>query len=146
MADLTGVLIKGSRNGKEVVFSADSLGTNIVIQNVPCESSVFIGAAVYMQGSGVAKNAIATSLTESNVIGFVESKSDLNTCNIRVLGVTPSIFAALDTSKEYFLSDSIAGQIVDAGPVTSGHILLKLGQPFSSTEFMVLKGTRVVRL
>lgn len=146
MTDLTGVLVKGTRNGKEVVFTADSLGTNIVLTNVDCEASVFVGAAVYMQASGVAKNAIATSLTESNVIGFVESKENSTTCNIRLLGVTPAIFSGLDTSKEYFLSDSIAGEIVDTGPITSGHILLKLGQPFSATELLVLKGNRVVRL
>jgi hypothetical protein len=146
MANLDDVLIKGTRNGKEVVFTADSLGTNIVLTNVPCESSVYIGAAVFMQSNGIAKNAIATSLTESNIIGIVEAKPGLNVCNIRVLGVTPDIFTGLDVSLEYFLSDTIPGGLQTSVPTTSGHVVLRVGQPFSDKSLLVLKGQRSTRL
>lgn len=138
----------GRRNtgGQEVLVDPNNIGgANVVLTNVDCEASVYVGAAVIMQSSGVAKNAIADSLANSNVIGIVESKASSVLCNIRVLGTTASIFAGLDVTKEYFLSDTVAGALTTTIPTTSGHVMLKLGQPFSATEFMVLKGQRVVR-
>ena len=134
-------------DGRGVQIDPNTLGSaNVVIVNVPCLSSVYVGAAVRMDSGGTAQNAIADSLANANVIGIVESKDGLNLCNIRVLGVSASIFAGLDVTKEYFLSDSVAGQITTTSPTTTGHVMLKLGQPFSATEFLVNKGQQVVRL
>lgn len=124
----------------------DLTASNIIIQNVPCEASVYAGAAVYMQASGIAKNAIATSLAESNILGLVESKQSTTVCTIRVLGVTDGIFAGLDVTTEYFLSDSVAGGVQTSVPTASGSVALKIGQPYSATEMLVLKGQRTVRL
>ena len=124
----------------------DLTSANIVLNNVPCESSVFVGAAVYMQASGIAKNAIATSIGQSNVIGIIQEKPELNLCNIRVIGVTPPVFTGLDVSKEYFLSDSVAGGVVTIAPSLSGHIVLRIGQPYSATEMLFIKGQRAVRI
>lgn len=99
-----------------------------------------------MQG-GIAIKAQADSLDNSNTIGLVESKGTSVIANIRVLGLTPEIFTGLDESKEYFLDAATAGAMVPQGshPTAAGHVILKVGQPFSSTQFLVLKGTRIVR-
>jgi len=132
--------------GQEVLVDPSQVGgSNVILTNVDCEATVFVGAAVIMQSGGIAKNAIADSLANSNVIGIVESKSSSILCNIRVLGTTSAIYTGLDVTKEYFLSDTVAGELVTTVPTTSGHVVLKLGQPFSATDFVVLKGQRTVR-
>tara|TARA_R110000851_G_scaffold91621_3_gene199990 strand:- start:923 stop:1357 length:435 start_codon:yes stop_codon:yes gene_type:complete len=134
-------------SGNKVLVDPSTIGgANVVIPNVPCLSSVYVGAAVIMNTGGTASNAIATSLATSNVIGIVEFKPSLNQCNIRVIGVSLGIFVGLDVVKEYYLSDTIEGLITTTIPTASGSIMLKLGQPFSATEFLVTKGQSVVRL
>lgn len=134
-------------NGKEVLVSSDTLaGANVVIRSIPCESSVYEGAVVRMQSNGVAKNAIADSLENSNMFGVVELKQSLNVCDVRVLGVTSDIFVGLDVTKEYFLSDSVDGGLSETIPTTSGHVILKVGQPYSDSELLILKGQRTTRL
>lgn len=140
--------LRGRRNvgGQEVLVDPANIGSaNVVLTNVDCEASVYVGAAVVMNSSGVARNALADSLANSNVIGIVESKSTSVLCNIRVIGATEAIFAGLDETLEYYLSDTVAGAITTTIPITSGHVMLKLGQPLSETRFVVLKGQRVER-
>lgn len=131
---------------KVLVDPAEIGGANVVIINVPCLASVYVGAAVRMDSSGTALNALADSLANANVIGVVESKGTLTTCNIRVMGVSSGIFSGLDVAKEYYLSDGVEGLVTTTIPTASGSIMLKLGQPFSATELFVNKGQQVVRL
>jgi len=127
-------------------FDPEFVDARVVLTNVDCNSSVYEGAVVVLI-SGVAVNAQADSLANSNMIGIVESKLSLNKCNIRVQGTTDGdIFSGLDESKEYFLSDSIAGEITATPPSATGSIMLKVGQPFDSGNMVVLKGQRTVRL
>lgn len=133
--------------GQEVLADPANIGSaNVVLVDVDCESSVYVGAAVIMQASGIAKNGIATSLAESNIIGVVESKGSISKCNIRLIGQTGDIFTGLDVTKEYYLSASTPGAITTTIPTTSGHVVLRIGQPFSATSFVVIKGQRTVRL
>jgi len=107
---------------------------------------VAVGNAVRMNSGGTAINALADSTANANVIGVVESKSTSVLCNIRVLGVTEgAIFAGLDVTKKYFLSDSVAGTMVTTPPTASGSVILKIGQPFSATALLVLVGEGIVR-
>lgn len=119
----------------------------LIIREVPCENIVYIGAAVVMQNSGIAKLAIATSYENSNVIGIVETKTAQDRCDIRFMGVSAKIFSNLNVGEEYYLSDSIPGLIVPTpqAPLTSGHVRIKLGQPFSSSEFVFIKGERIIK-
>jgi len=116
-----------------------------VIKNTPCEPDVYIGAAVRMLPSGVVRLAIADNYDNSNVIGLVESKDGSELCNIRFFGNTSDLFVGLDVTKEYYLSDVVAGAIVTTTPTTVGHVRLKVGQPFSSTRLLFMKGERVLR-
>lgn len=123
----------------------DMVSPNVVLADVDCEASVYVGSAVIMNSSGVAVNALADGIPNSNVIGIVQSKSSAIKCDIRVSGVTPEIFSGLVVESEYYLSDTINGGIVVTPTTTSGHIRLKLGQPFSSTRLMVMKGERLIK-
>ena len=117
-----------------------------IIEKVDCLSSVYIGAFVRMTSSGVAVNALADSFSNSNVIGLVEDKISDTVCTLRVSGRSKPIYSSLDPSLEYFLSDTVPGALQTSVPTASGHIKLKLGQPFSSSVFLMSKGERVERL
>jgi hypothetical protein len=117
-----------------------------LLKNVSCLPDVYVGSFVIINSSEIAENALADEYLNSNVIGLVESKSSPTVCDIRVSGISSGIFSALDTSLDYYLSDSIPGGFSAAVPTTSGHIKLKLGQAFGTTKFLFSKGERVVRL
>lgn len=117
-----------------------------IIQNVDCDSSVYVGSFVRMTSAGLAVNALADSFANSNVIGLVESKQSATKCTLRVSGKSSNVYSSLDPALEYFLSDTIPGELQTTVPTTSGHIRLKLGQPFSSSSFLMAKGERVERL
>lgn len=146
--------------------------SNEIINNVDCDSSVFVGAAVRMDQSGVAPlymdawtslnalplmnattytpvavNALADSYVNSNVFGIVESKVSPTVCNIRVAGITGNLYVGLNIFEEYFLSDVIPGRFVELSqaPTGPGTVLVRLGLPFSSTRFFYQRGDRIVR-
>lgn len=126
--------------------TAGSVGavSGLVLNDVACDSTVYVSAAVRIS-AGLAVNALADSIANSNIIGIVESKSSSTLCNIRVLGVSATVFLGLDPTYEYFLSDTVDGAITTTVPSLPDHVILKVGQPFSATELLVLKGTRIVR-
>lgn len=100
-----------------------------------------------MNSNGTASLAIATSWDSANVAGIIDSKTSENLCDLRFLGVTDSIFSNFIVTEEYYLSDQIAGKIVPVAqaPTISGHIRIKLGQPFSSSQFIYIKGERIIK-
>lgn len=119
---------------------------NTVISDVPCDPAVYVGSAVIMDSMGIAQNALADNEVNANVIGIVQAKSSTTLCTIRFLGVTDGdIFAGLDVTKEYFLSAITPGLITTTATSASGTVLLRIGQPFSATKFLVLKGIRIIR-
>lgn len=118
--------------------------TGLVLKGVPCDASVYAGAAVYLSG-GIAFNALADNETTSNIVGIVERKLSSAVCDIRVTGVSLAHFSGLDESKEYYLSATIAGAITTVVPITAGHIFLRIGQPFGGTKLVINKGMPVKR-
>lgn len=117
---------------------------DLVLPNVPCHSSVVPGNWVRMS-SGIAIKALADSKGNSNILGLVETKTSSTFANVRVLGVSSALFSNLDETLEYFLSDISSGGMDTIVPTSPGHVVLKLGQPFNSTQFLVHKGVRIVR-
>ena len=117
-----------------------------IILDVTCSTDVYVGSFVRMDSFGVAVNALADGFANSNVIGLVEEKTAPDKCVIRVSGRSKNIYSGLDPTADYYLSDTVAGGIQTAVPTTSGHIRLRVGQPFSSASFLVSKGERVERL
>lgn len=117
--------------------STTDLSGNVVV-DFPCDSTVYVKAAVYITG-GTAFNAKADAISTANVVGFVESKSSAVLCNIRFCGLTLSVFSGLDVSKEYFLSSTTAGAISSTPPTAvAGHVEMQLGKPLSATELIVM--------
>lgn len=139
----TGKFVKVLSTEDGVEFSASVDTSNVLLSNVTCDSTVFIGACVYMNASGVAFNASSAGISTANFIGIVESKASSVLCDIRVQGVTGSLFTTLDPTKEYYLG--LSGAVTTAPPTGSGTVLLRIGQPFSATEMLVMKGLRTVR-
>lgn len=122
----------------DVIINQPYLSNN-VLTNVSCLSDVYVGSAVVMTAGSVAVNGLADNLSTSNVIGIVEAKSTTTLCDIRVLGVSGSLFVGLDLSKTYYLSDTIPGAIVDAFP-SPGNFKVKIGKPFNTTNLLVQVG------
>lgn len=148
-------------------------GGTQVYENVPCDSSVYVGAVVrltqlspvpsvmhdwtllamvtqldYTEYSTVAVNAKADGYQSANAIGVVVNKPTSTTCDIMVKGVTPEIFISLDVQKEYYLSANLEGRIVASFgvPSAAGHVYLKIGKPVSSKKMYVDIGERIVRV
>lgn len=117
---------------------------NVVISNVPCDSTVIEGDIVIMV-SGVAFQADASTIETSNAVGIAENKLSSTLCDIRVIGVTADIYSGLDTTKDYYLSDTQPGKLTIIPPTASGTVLLRMGQAFTSTSFLVNKSLRVLR-
>lgn len=141
-----GNFVKVSSGENALEFAASVSSANAILTNVACDATVYAGAAVRLE-SGTAYNALADSLTNSNIIGIVDSKVSATICNIRLSGTTDgNQFTGLDETKEYYLSATIAGAITDVPPSATGNILLRVGQPFDSQNMVVIKGTRTVRL
>ena len=117
--------------------------SGLILRNVPCDSGVALADAVKMI-SGTAQKAQADTVINSNLIGVVERKETSILCDIRVTGVSSAVFSGLDETKEFFLSASTAGLVTDVAPTGAGEVVVRVGQPFSTTEMMVNKGTRLI--
>lgn len=86
----------------------------------------------------------ADSMENANVIGIVESKSSSTSCTVRLLGVSASIYVGLDVLKEYYLSDTYPGVLVDEDdmPTSPGSVVVKVGQPASHDRMTYVRGER----
>lgn len=125
-------------------FNPPGNSVNAVFTGITCDPSVEPGDAVRFS-AGIAVRALANSFENSNVVGIVDSKEDTTVCTIRVNGVSTSVYLGLDEAAQYYLSDTMPGKITTTAPVASGHVVLKVGQPFDSTRLLVIKGERIVR-
>lgn len=116
-----------------------------LIENVACNTAVYVGAWVRADSSGVIQNAIADDYSTSNVIGVVVSKQSSGVCTVKISGITDSLFTGLDPAEDYYLSDTVAGAFTTTVPTTSGHIKLEIGKAFGTDKFLVSIGERIVR-
>lgn len=140
------VLVELDNGGKQTVrASLEASLANVVLRDIACLSSVYVGAIVRMNASGQAENAVADILDNCNVMGIVEEKPSLNSCHIRVIGRTlPDTVTGLDVTKSYYLSSSISGAIQDTVPPAPS-VKVPIGKPISSNELMFMLGQRIVR-
>jgi hypothetical protein len=122
----------------------DDAGGNVVLENVPCEPDALVSHAVRMS-AGIAIRAIANNSTNGNVIGIIENKVSSTLANVRILGLSSSIFTGLSENEDYYLSSTIAGELTTTPPTAPGSVVIRVGQAFSGTELIVLKGVRFRR-
>ena len=134
---------KGTSQTATQLISVPSSG--IVLENIECDPSVFVGSAVRLDGS-VAVNALADSLLNSNVLGLVEYKASSTLCSVRISGVSGSFYSGLDVTKEYYLSDTLAGTVVpsESAPTAIGAVRVRVGQPLNLTQMIYSRGGRQV--
>jgi len=125
----------------DYIQSADD---GLVLSNIPCEAAAMVADVVRMSG-GIAVRALADTSLNGNAIGIIENKCTPTTADIRVLGKSGSIFTGLTENIDYYLSDIIPGALTTTVPTASGSVVLRIGQAFSATELIVLKGLRLVR-
>jgi len=120
--------------------------TSSTLQSVAVDASVYVGAVVLMSG-GTFINAIATSKAASHVFGICTSKSSSTVGDVLLPGgITDGIYSSLDLTKEYFLSDSVAGGIaVPPVPTTAGYTVWVIGKPYTTTRLLFMPELRVVR-
>lgn len=138
-----------STNGfvsEDVQAAIEEVLSGLVLFNVPRDSAVGVGDAVYLNASGTAFQAQADAFSTSNVMGLVERiSSGPDLCDIRVTGKTEANFVGLDPSLSYFLSSTTAGALQTTPPIGSGEVVLRVAQPFSATRHVVVKDIRMVR-
>lgn len=130
-----------SLNSADITIDADDSG---VIENFTCDASVAIGSVVRIS-SGVAVNAQADSLANSHFVGIAEAKPSSVLCNIRVSGISPSIYAGLNEGSTYFLDPSTPGALTTTPPTGSNEVVVRVGQPVSPTRLALSKGLPLVR-
>jgi len=123
-----------------------SSGTSNILPGVAVDATVFIGSVVRMSG-GTFVNAIATSKALSFVFGICVAKSSSTVGDILLPGgLTSAIYTGLDTTKEYFLSDSVAEEIaVPPVPTVAGRVVWLIGKPYTSDRLLFKPVLRVVR-
>lgn len=141
------------------------------LETLPCESDVFVGAAVILGKTNfvesnmdtwttllglhamnigtydeIVKNALADSLANSNVFGIVESKNSPTECVVRLSGPSAANYSGLDVADEYYLSDEYPGAIVPsfAAPTDIGSVIVKIGQPLNETQLIYSRGERTL--
>lgn len=119
---------------------------NALLENVPCHPSVAVGEVVRATALGEVVQADASSILTAAVLGVVETKSDATTCNVRLSGLSAPVFSGLDVTKVYFLSDSTPGALTTSAPSSSGSVVVRIGQPFSSSALIVGVGSPIVRV
>lgn len=116
------------------------------VQLVPfleCEPGVFPGAVVRFSNGKIAL-AIADAYETANVIGIAEAVVG-SLCTLRTEGITGEHYTGLDETAEYFLSDTVPGEITTTPPTEVGHVLYKIGIPVGTRRLFVEKTVRIVR-
>ncbi len=117
----------------------------LVLFDLDCDSTVFVGAVVYFRSNGLLYNALADDITTSNVIGICTKKGTTTTCDVRVNGVTGELFTGLDVTKQYYLSDINEGRLSTTIPTDSGHVVMNIGQPMTDKKLVVNRKLVTVR-
>jgi hypothetical protein len=108
-----------------------------VLKYVPCEPSVYVGAFVAMNNSGVAFNALATTKELSRVVGLVEKKHGNTLCDIRISNTSTLSFSGLNGDDDYWLSNTVPGGRTTTPPNTIGQFKVSLGYALGSDRFVV---------
>lgn len=113
-------------------------GSNQAIESLAGQwavpAGVLIGQIVYPTGSFSADLGDASGLLTCPAIGVVIAKTSPTQATLLYKGQSPSIFAGLVPSKEYFLSASAPGgvSLTPPSPDVTGSIVQRVGVAASS--------------
>jgi len=134
-------------SGKTIIYQSSEATAPVdfnLIKNVPCDASVYVGAACVIVG-GVVFNGKADTYANSLIKGICESKSEPTLCVLRTGDVSGEIFSGLDPTKQYFLSETTAGLITPTVATGAGHFIAPIGRPFNDKKLIVEIGNRYQR-
>ena len=123
----------------------DSSGGSSLILTLGCDSSVYVGAAVYLGAGDIAFNTLADDISTSLVFGFAISKPTSTTCEVRIAGITEEIFTGLTIGEQYFLSDTVAGEITTIVPTIANHVIAPVGIPLTDKKIAIAIQSRIKR-
>lgn len=152
MSDCNNVNKRGSNNPNNTAYS-DTVATytspgapavSNVATDLTCDSSVYVGAVVRLNGTTVV-NALANNGTNSRVIGICVAKASSTICTVQFCGFTDTIFTGLSPNTNYFLSESTLGGITTTPPTGSGEIVIHIGRTLNSTQLVIQIGTQMRR-
>ena len=117
------------------------------IPNITCTIDEEVLDAVYLIGDSEVRAAKANDIATSNIIGFIQSKSDDTTCVVRTRGLLTGFNGSgLDINKTYFLSKNYDGGITDVPPTGYGEVLVRVGVGFSNDTLLIdIDRTLVIR-
>lgn len=115
-----------------------------LLVDIPCDVSVYEKSFVYIGVDGIARNALATDIETSKVLGIVESKPTTTTCNIRIKGKSDQVFSGLITYQDYWLSPTIPGGYTVTKPNKYQGYCVNLGQATDDKTLFVDIGTRFI--
>lgn len=118
---------------------------NLVIPDLDCQITVYVGAAVRIQETGLVVNALANSIDNSDAVGMCVSKSATDKCTIRIGGATDDIFTGLTKGRNYFLSPTVSGGIQLTPATGTGRVWLKIGKAITDKRLNVNIGRRIER-
>jgi len=124
-------------------YTSTVTGDN-TLEDITCQSSVYIGAVVYIE-SNTARNASAAALSTSRAIGIVKSKSSSTKCDIVITGFISSILSGLNDNNNYFLSATVAGAITLTAPSSSGQVVVKIGKALKADVLKVHIEQKTIR-
>lgn len=113
------------------------------LEDLTCDSTVYVGAIVRMNGSTIV-NALANNESNSQVIGICVAKPTSTTCNVLTCGYTGNIYSSLSTSATYYLSDSVLGDVTTTPPSSSGSYVIKIGKT-QNGQNIILQYERIVK-
>ena len=101
-----------------------------------CNTNVAIGDIVRID-SGTVEKAQGNTYDNSLVLGICVDKPDTDVCDVMITGPTEDTFTGLDAGKLYYLSATVAGELVDTPPTGSGEYVIRLGKAYSTTGLII---------
>jgi len=118
-------------SGRVAELEAGSAPNSITLSYT---GSAVAGELLAINSSGSLVKAKADSITTSNLIGFISSKTSTQATIVTDKIVTLS---GLSAGQTYFLSPTIAGAITSATPTTVGQIVQRVGVALSTTQLLI---------
>lgn len=126
-----------------VLSGAPGTGASDGLYN--CASGISVGDAVYIDSSDNIVLADASNSSLYPCIGIVKSKPTATTAVVLYSGEI-STFSALTIGATYYLSDLLAGAIVDTPPSTAGSIIQSIGVAKNDTTLVVMMDRNFILL
>jgi len=113
--------------------------SNVTVSNVQvtgyCTAAETVGDVVYINSSGDFRSADASSINTAKAVGVILSKPTTTTCTVIIAGLVTGL-TGLTMGQHYFLSETV-GQITATAPITSGAVIVQIGQAQSATSIIV---------